>query len=369
MKKLNLIIKVSTMLIAVALLVMFSVLPSANKPPNEEEPKDPNDSSSQTQSYEMDVVDISKQKYTYAEMVDDLALLSERYAGKMSYESVGRSLDGRNLYAVTLGNPEAKKQIVITAGVHAREYMTPMLVMRQLEYYLYSYDTESYKGIPLSEIFDEYAFCIMPMCNPDGISLSQFGLNGIRSEELRNKITAIYEADKQDGFVNGTMNDYLSVWKANARGVDINRNFDTEDFSSSSKMARPSFMNYHGESAESEPETKAMADFVRDLENPVLSIAVHSQGEVIYFNCGQKNYDEAHDFGASVSDLTKYVLQYSLRRDSAFDDWCNKNMQIPAITVETGSLPCPLPISEFDEIWAVNRDLWLFSALYHKGLQ
>lgn len=321
----------------------------------------------QTDSFGIDVVDTTKAKYTYAEMVDDLAILEKRYAGKMSYKTVGSSLDGRNIYAVTLGNPDAENQIIISAGIHAREYMTPMLVMAQLEHYLYYYDTESAGVVPFSEIFEEYSFCILPMCNPDGITLAQMGLDGIRSEELRETILSIYELDRVKFELDGTLDEYLSEWKANARGVDLNRNFDTDDFGTYPTMSRPCYLNHPGTSPLSEPETKAMTEYVRSLSNPVLSIAVHSQGEVIYFNCGQKNYDESKDLSEKLAQWTGYKLETDVRHDSAFDDWCNKVMNIPSATVETGNSPCPLPIEEFDKIWQDNRDLWLLAALYHKN--
>ena len=84
----------------------------------------------------LDTVDVSKVRYTYSEMVDDLTTLAEKYRDKMSYRAIGDSLDGRKIYAVTLGRADAEKQIVISAGIHGREYLTPMLVMKQLEFYL-----------------------------------------------------------------------------------------------------------------------------------------------------------------------------------------------------------------------------------------
>ena len=320
----------------------------------------------QVDSFGIDVVDTTKAKYTYSEMVDDIALLAERYKGKMTYTTVGSSLDGRNIYAVTLGNPDAKNQIVISAGIHAREYMTPMLVMAQLEHYLYYYNTESYEGVKFSEIFEDYAFCILPMCNPDGITLAQSGLDGIRSEELRETILSIYELDRVKFSLDGTLDEYLSEWKANARGVDLNRNFDTDDFGTYPTMSRPCYLNHPGASPISEPETVAMTNYVKSLKNPVLSLAIHSQGEVIYFNCGQKNFDDAEALALKVGEFTGYKVETDERHDSAFDDWCNKTLSIPSVTVETGSVPCPLPIEEFDKIWQKNRDLWLFAALYHK---
>ncbi len=316
-----------------------------------------------------DVVDASESEYTYEELMEDASILAEYYSDKLKSKVIGTSLDGRDIIALTLGNPNAKKQILITAGIHAREYMTPLLVMAQVEYYLNSYETESYEGIPLSEIFDEYAFCIIPMCNPDGISLSQLGLDGIRSEALRDTVLSVYEKDKLSGFVNGSLDDYLATWKANARGVDINRNFDTDDFGTYPIMSRPCFMNYPGEKPESEPETRAIAGYIKGLDKLVLSLAIHSQGEVIYFNCGQDNYSEAHALATKVSQFTGYKLETEEHHNSALDDWCNKALGIPSVTIETGSRPCPLPISEFDKIWQTNRDLFLFAAVYDMNIK
>jgi g-D-glutamyl-meso-diaminopimelate peptidase len=341
--------------------------PLPDTPSLPDTPPLPPDNDVGADAFGIDVVDTEKAEYTYAEMVEDLSLLKKRYGDKMSYETIGTSLDGRSIYAVTLGNPNAENQIIISAGIHAREYMTPMLVMAQLEHYLYYYDTESFENIPLSEIFEEYSFCILPMCNPDGITLAEMGLDGIRSEELRETILGIYELDKVKFAYTGTFDEYLSEWKANARGVDLNRNFDTEDFGSYPTMSRPCFMNHPGENPLSEPETRAMTEYVKSLKNPVLSIAVHSQGEVIYFNCGQDNFDESKELASKLSEWTGYELDDEVKYSSAFDDWCNKVMNIPSATVETGKSPCPLPIGEFDKIWQDNRDLWLLAALYHKG--
>ena len=278
----------------------------------------------------------------------------------MSYESIGRSLDGRNVYAVTLGSPEAKKQIIVTAGIHGREYLTPLLLMKQLEFYLYNYDTAEYGGIPFSEIFEEYQFCIIPMCNPDGVTLAQFGIGAIKSEELRATIESVYQSDKRHGYIDGdSLAEYLHYWKANARGVDLNRNFDTADWKDVSYVGQPSFRNYKGESPLSEPESKALADYVDSLSNPVLSIAIHSQGEVIYFDCGQDNIHPSLDLAKKASGLTGYNIIYDTRHDAAFDDWCIINKSIPSITVETGeyNVTDPIPTSEFDSIWLACRDL------------
>lgn len=375
-------------LLAVCILPSFLEFPSGGgtEPPETDPPtptEPPEESSSEPPETDpppkeyitvdgeaLDIVDTSKVKYGYSEMIDDLEKLSAEYEGKMSYTSVGKSLDGRNIYAVTLGSPTAEKQIIVTAGIHGREYLTPLLVMKQLEFYLYNYDTAQYGGIPFSEIFEEYQFRILPMCNPDGVTLAQFGIGAIKSPELKEAIESVYQSDKSLGYIGSdTLTEYLCYWKANARGVDLNRNFDTEGWRDVGYVSQPSFRNYKGESPLSEPESRAMADYVNALNDPVLSIAVHSQGEVIYFDCGQDKIHPSLELAKKVNELTSYKIIYDTRHEAAFDDWCIINKDIPSVTVETGEYPVdePIPISEFDSIWSACRDLLVHVAAGYMG--
>ncbi len=59
----------------------------------------------------MKVVDTGKQLYSYDEMQGDLEELKAAYPDGFSYQSVGVSADGRNIYEVVFGNPDAEKAI------------------------------------------------------------------------------------------------------------------------------------------------------------------------------------------------------------------------------------------------------------------
>ena len=49
---------------------------------------------------------------------------------------IGKSNDKRNIYDVVIGNPKAKKTMLVVSSIHAREYMTAQLSMAQVEHYL-----------------------------------------------------------------------------------------------------------------------------------------------------------------------------------------------------------------------------------------
>ena len=67
--------------------------------------------------------------YTYEEMQEDIAQMQARYPGLFHAGVTGQSADGRNLYELILGNSSAPKSILIHAGIHAREYINPYLVL------------------------------------------------------------------------------------------------------------------------------------------------------------------------------------------------------------------------------------------------
>ena len=85
------------------------------------------------------IVAANHQKYDYEEYRKDLKQLEKKYCKHCKVNVIGETADKRNLYEVVLGNPEAQKHLVVIANLHAREYMTTLLCMKQIEYYLQNY--------------------------------------------------------------------------------------------------------------------------------------------------------------------------------------------------------------------------------------
>lgn len=315
------------------------------------------------------VVDSSKREYSYDEMCDDLAELAQVYPNRFTYESIGRSVAGREIWAVCLGNPNAPRQILVSAGIHGREYLTPLLAMKQLEFYLRYYETGAYNGIRYTELFDTCAFYIVPMSNPDGIMLSQAGLDSLTDETLRQTVRSVYESDRRKGYTSQTdIDEYLKYWKANARGVDLNRNYDALWENYRDGEPEPCHKNYKGPSAASEPETRALVSLTESLSNPAAVLCIHSQGEVLYWDCGQPEplRTATRAFTAAVAESTGYEMIYEVNNDASLSDWCALNRGLIAITVETGKGSCPLFIDKFTAIWFDNYDLLPLSAYYFR---
>lgn len=310
------------------------------------------------------IVDTSKAEYTYNEMVRDLNLLNRKYSGKIFLEVIGTTYDVRNIYEVILGNRNAENHVLIHAGIHGREYLNSILLMKQLEYYLKAYDSGSYKDVEYKTLFEKTAFHILPMVNPDGVSISQFGTDGIRNIDLKKCIAQCYERDLKDGYTSDDYKSYLNQWKANGRGVDLNRNFNAE-WESINQCLHPSFEDYKGEKYESELETQALVKLTEKYDF-VETISYHSSGNLIYwdyeYNLKKQDCSRMADIAAKITGYEKALSDsnYDNVVSGGYKDWASskKNNPIPSITIETGTGNCPLNICEFGDLWRDNFDIW-----------
>lgn len=347
------------------------VSPTQESPTSTEPPlsfTDPADAAALFLSSPKGIVDCSAREYSYAEMEADLAALASAYPTRFSYRSFGRSVAGRELYVGVLGNPNAQKQVLVSAGIHGREYLTPLLAMKQLEFYLTYYDVGSYNGIPYVDLFERVCFYVVPMSNPDGIMLSQEGISSISDPALRAVVEGVYHSDFNAGLTRQTnINSYLQYWKANASGVDLNRNFDAlwEEYYN---YNLPSFAQYKGPTAASEPETRALVALTESLSNPVAVLCIHSQGEVLYWNCGQSEalLQSTLQFTRALAARNGYEIIEEKNNDASFSDWCALEKGLIAVTLETGLGICPLDLDKFPPIWQDNYDLLPLTAAYFR---
>ncbi len=312
-----------------------------------------------------DFVDSSDGIYTYAEMSEDIAALQKSYPEIMQYNVIGTTADKRKIYDIIIGNPDAEKQIVYQASCHAREYMTSLLVMEQLEYCLNEYYSAEYKGIPFKDLFNEYAIHIIPMLNPDGVTISQYGKNGIRNKTLRHNIEVYYKNAVTWGYTTYSEKDYYRRWKANAHGVDINNNFDGK-WDTIKLLNGPVGWGYKGKTPECEVESKCITKLIRSLPNPVTVISYHATGSVIWWD-----YDQTGEFRDRcerqtnvIKKLTGYKLQpYTPSSAGGLCDWIIADMggDIVPQLIEIGVDMAPLKGSEYPEIW--RRNYLIFPAV------
>lgn len=301
-------------------------------------------------------------KYSYEQMILDMSLLKVRYQDKLHIQEIGESLDNRKLYDCIIGNVHAPKHILIQGGIHAREYMNPLMMMQQMELILANYDTGSFHGMPLTEMFNYVAVHFVPMTNPDGITISQFGPEAIRSANLREEINQCYLSDLARGKASLDTASYYSRWKANARGVDLNLNFDAlwEEIGG----GLPSSNGFRGVTPASEPETQALVNLYL---NPSYSWAAvlhyHSMGNVIYWDIrGNKVQEESRELAQLMSNVTGGYRILPSTGGGGYKDWIQLSERpVPSVTLETGSVSCPIPVTYYGGIWSQNCLTWAYA--------
>lgn len=301
----------------------------------------------------LNIVSVSHSKYTYAEMEHDMQQLANQYGDCLQYSVGGKTWDDRNLYKLTLGNSEAKKKVMVQASIHAREYMTAQLVMRQVEFYCNNYYTGTYQGKYFSELFSDVCFVIVPMSNPDGVSISQFGASGIRNQNLRKKVQRICAKYGRG------RSSYYTTWKANARGVDLNRNFNQYWSCLRTSVHSPNGNGYKGSKPVSERESKFLVKLNQAL-NPKAVISYHAMGEILFWNFGQTGSLRNREIALrnTVKGVTGYRLvggRFDKRQSTGFGDWVGIHQKTPTVTIEIGNRSCPLPAWQFSRVWAKNK--------------
>ncbi|MBQ8591359.1 MAG: hypothetical protein IJ485_01210 [Lachnospiraceae bacterium] len=289
------------------------------------------------------IVDTSNHIYSYDEMVVDIALLKEKYPDKIEISSVGASVDGRAIHQVIIGNKNAKNAIYMQAAIHGREWMNSWILMESLEMCLDNWNNIAPHGVTYGEIFNNCCVYLLPMVNPDGVTISQFGLAGIRNESVRNNCL----------FMSGAK--YPGLWKANANGVDLNRQF-TVGWNSRMDVTAPASENYNGTAAFTEPEAQAMK-YAMSQRNFVAGVAYHSMEGAIYWDVGQQGQlrERVQALALHCHNITGYRLAEASPVKGLEYNYMNIDKGIPTVCIETGTVACPLPYSQWKRLWRENQ--------------
>ena len=297
--------------------------------------------------------------YTYEEMKEDLNALSEYFPDQITVRSLGVTADKREIPEVILGDPDSDCHLLIQASIHGREYMNTQILMCQLEDFLRNYENGIYEGMTYRDLLNGLCLHLIPMANPDGVTISQMGLDGIQTEECRAFLQQCYESDQADGV---DMSEYWSSWKANARGVDLNRNFDIgwEEFAG---CEHPSSERFQGEAPASEAAVQAILQIQE--EYPVKGcIAYHSSGSLVYWDYGSEGavYEQDRLLAQMAGEVTGYALHSTVADGTDLagcSDYFVLQLGIPAVTIENGTGRCPLSVEELPDLLERNQELIL----------
>ena len=278
-------------------------------------------------------------------------------------EIIGKSVDGRNIYCIEIG--KGTNVLYIDANVHAAEVANTLILIKFLSELTNEYESGNEEII---NKLNNVKIAVIPCMNPDGYEVYNYGI-----ESLNNKDLWIYQNKNNINFEN---------IKSNANGVDLHRNFPTQNAGMyyttknlistvSLEKTTKNLKYFGGTSLGSEPETKASMHFMlKHYKNTYAYLNMHSQGRVIYagkpnlsteFNnltasfakkissynnytvyglsaeeVGEGNDGSATDFMAELANGFKYsTVTGRLSSDKYINPTCNFEYKYPVVTIET----------------------------------
>ena len=194
-----------------------------------------------------------------------------------SWERTQDPGSGHDMMVLRLTNvatPSPKPRLFVMTSVHGREYTPAELGTRFAEYLVDNYDLDA----DVTWLLDYHEIHLLLQANPDGRRKAETGLSWRKS----------------------TNTSYCST-SPDRRGADLNRNFEFEWNCCGGSSPNECDLTYRGPSAASEPETKAIQQYLRaqfpgQREAPLSSSApvtatgvfvdIHSYGELVLWPWG-----------------------------------------------------------------------------------
>lgn len=234
---------------------------------------------------------------------------------------IGHSFIGEPIYYFHIGT-HSGIQILMEAGIHAREYISTLATLKEMETLL---------SIPTLS----FGVYFIPLMNPDGVGLVLDGLDYIKDSAVKNFLRSINNS-----------NDF-SRWKANARGVDLNVNFNAMWGLGRHNAFSPGSQNFVGDYPLSEPESLALSKFLAQHKIDG-SLSIHTKGEVVYYGYDHLSPAElARDkfIATNLAEFLGFSPEKTIQSVGGVSDYISEIYHIPSFTIELGNDRLTHPIS------------------------
>ena len=296
-----------------------------------------------------------KSEFDHSAMMRAIRVLAECYEF-LGFSYLTESIMERGIPIITLG--EGEKQIFYIGAHHGAERITAAVLVKFVaEFCAHVKRGSAVCGMNPEYIMKTRTLYIIPMLNPDGVDISA---NGVPNDSLFH--SRLVKMNGSDNFTH---------WQSNARGVDLNHNYDA-NFSAYKAIEQSLGIyggcasKYSGEAPESEPETGALCNYLR-FNKPSALMTLHTQGREIYYTSGGKYPSGAKAAATKLSELTGYKLREpsGTAAYGGLTDFCIQKLDIPAFTLECGKGTNPLPKGDLAMIYAeVKKALFTFPTLF-----
>lgn len=202
--------------------------------------------------------------HNYTELTQQLRSLVTQHQNIAQMYSIGRSHEGRDIWAIRISGQLNDAQnlpgIIYMGGHHAREHLS---VETPLGYIRYLLETYSQGNERIQSLVNSRDIHIIPAVNPDGL---EYDVS-----------TGKYQLWRKNRKTNGD----------GTYGVDLNRNYGFMWGTGGSSKNTSSDV-YMGPNSFSEPETKAIKNYVETHKNITILLSFHTYSELILYPWGHK---------------------------------------------------------------------------------
>jgi carboxypeptidase T len=229
--------------------------------------------------------------HNYAETNAEIDQRLAAYPGIMSRRVIGKSYQGRDIVAIKVSDnvatDENEPEVLFTFHQHAREHLTVEMALYLLRELGAGYGTDS----RVTSMVNSREIWIVPDLNPDG------GEYDIATGSYRS-----WRKNRQPN----SGSSYV--------GTDLNRNWNYKWGCCGGSSGSTSSETYRGASAESAPEVKVVADFVRSRvvggkQQITAGIDFHTYSELVLWPFGYTNADSATGMTADDNAAFKAIGQ------------------------------------------------------------
>jgi carboxypeptidase T len=273
--------------------------------------------------------------HNYAEMSAQVQSIANASPGLVRRFSIGRSHQGRELWAVKVSDnvaaDEPEPEALFICGQHAREHLTVEMCLYLLRELTGTYGTDS----RVRAIVDGREITIVFQVNPDG---SEYDI-----------AAGSYRSWRKNRQPNGG-SQYV--------GTDLNRNWGFQWGCCGGSSGSPSSATYRGPSAFSAPETRAVRDYIASrvvggVQQIRTSIDFHTYSELVLWPFGYTFSDTAPGMGAD-----QYATFAALGRTMAGSNGYTPQ-QASDLYIADGTYP--------DWAWGVHRIFAFTFEMYPRG--
>ena len=288
--------------------------------------------------------------------VDTILAITARYPFCRS-EVLAETAFGRPIRTLVIGN--GPRKVLYTATHHANEWITTPVLLKFVEELADAMEKRgSIGGIDATELARQVTIYTVPMVNPDGAALVT---GEILPEQSEYEVAKAIAADFP-------LIPFPDGWKANLLGVDLNLNYpagwlQARQIKFAQGYTRPAPRDFVGRAPLDQLESRALASYT-ELIDPALVLAYHTQGQVIYWQFEDLVVPGARELGEKFARLSGYELADTPYESSfaGYKDWFIRFFRRPGYTIEVGLGENPLPLSQFDTIYAENLGIFIAAA-------